>query len=361
MPFARPSLTTLITRIESDITTRLTGGVALLRRALLKILARVWAGACHTIYGYLDYLSIQVLPDKAVGEFLDRHATCWGLARIAATFAEGDVIFTGVNGTLVPAGTIVVRSDGVEFVTETFGIIALGSVTLNVIASESGEDSNTDAAVELTLLSPIVNIDDTAVVDSGGIAGGVGQEADESLRTRILLRIKNPPAGGSESDYTQAALSVSGVANAFVFPHKDVLVEKLGHVTIVVLGESPKVPGAGILINVQNAADAIKPVTATIHAEPIDGVDIDMGISISPYTSDIQTAITNAITELYDLDGFPGGTILITHIQDAIMSAGVDDYEILTIDVDGTPVSIDDIVLSDYEYPIVGVMLYSAL
>ncbi len=363
MPFSRPSLDTIIARIEADITSRLTGGAALLRRALLKILARVFGGAIHTLYGFLDYLSIQVLPDLAEGTFLDRHAFSWGLFRIKATFAHGDVIFTGINGTTIPEGTVVVRDDDVEYKTTVPGSISGGVVTLDVQADVlyAGEDGNTDAGIEFSLLSPITDIDDICTVDSGGIIGGVDEETDEELRERVLHRIKNPPAGGSESDYVQAALSVAGVANAYIFPNQEGLVEELGHVTIVVLGDSPKVPGAPLLADVQTAADAIKPVTATIHTEPIDDAIIDLAISIDPNTSALQTAIETSIDELFTNEGTPGGDVLISHIRNAIIITGVDDYVITGMDVDGSPVSVGDISLTDFEYPVLGTITFATL
>lgn len=363
MPFVRPSLETIIARIETDITSRLTGGVALLRRALLKILARVFAGAIHTLYGYNEYLSLQILPDLAETDWLDRHAFCWGLARIKATYAHGDVVFSGTNGTSIPMGTIVVRDDGVEFATTEDGVISSGNVTLDVQATTlyPGDIGNTSLGIVVVLLSPITNIDDNATVDTGGIAGGIDEETDEDLRDRILERIRNPPAGGSESDYKQASLVVSGVANAYVYPNMDVLDEELGHVTVVVLGDDPKVPGAGILADVQTAVDAIKPVTATLHVEPIDSTIIDIDVEIIPNTSALQTEIENNVIDLFDKEGEPGGTILLSHLRDAILRGGVNDYQITDIEVDSISIGVNDIELTDYQYPILGTITFSLL
>ena len=60
MPFTRPSLTNIVDRIENDIITRLPDVGTLLRRSMLKILARVTAGSIHLVYGYLNFLAEQL-------------------------------------------------------------------------------------------------------------------------------------------------------------------------------------------------------------------------------------------------------------------------------------------------------------
>ena len=74
MSFERPDLPTLIERAIADIESRLTGADARLRRSNLNVLARVHSGAAHGLYGYLDWLAKQILPDSADAEFLERHA-----------------------------------------------------------------------------------------------------------------------------------------------------------------------------------------------------------------------------------------------------------------------------------------------
>jgi uncharacterized phage protein gp47/JayE len=362
MPFSVPDLTTIIDRIVADMVSKLTGGAPLLEQSLLKILAKVFGGTIHGNYGYVSNLSEEILPDLATTTFLDRHAYVWGLSRIAATFATGNVTFAGVNGTTIPIGTSLIRDDGVEFDTTGGGTIAGGTATVPVEAVEAGEDGNTPVLTQLTLVSPIVDIVDFAIVAAGGLTGGADEETDEELRARILLRIKNPPAGGSESDYEQAGLTVAGVANIYIYPNQNGLIATPGYVTAVVLGDSPKVPGAGILADVQTALDTIKPVTATIVVDPIDDVDVDITVSITPNTSDIRAAITQNLNDLFDFGVTPGGDILISQVRDAIISGGATDYDITAYSVDGTPISPpDDVSLSDFEFPVEGTFTYNTL
>ena len=102
MPFERPTLTIIINRIQNDIETRLSDVGTLLRRSLLKILARVFGGAIHLLYGYIDYQSDQIFVTTADTSGLDKIATEYGKTRNAATYATGQGTATGTAGTTIP-------------------------------------------------------------------------------------------------------------------------------------------------------------------------------------------------------------------------------------------------------------------
>ncbi|RMG50381.1 MAG: baseplate J/gp47 family protein, partial [Gammaproteobacteria bacterium] len=96
MPFQRPTIPELIERVAADVESRLPGSDPRLRRSLLHALVRAQAGVAHGLYGYLDWLSKQIVPDTAEAEVLDRWASWWGVPRKAASAASGDVTFTGL-------------------------------------------------------------------------------------------------------------------------------------------------------------------------------------------------------------------------------------------------------------------------
>ncbi|EBX0453452.1 hypothetical protein YQ86_26300, partial [Salmonella enterica subsp. enterica] len=60
--FARPELPQLIATIRSDLLTRFQQDVVL-RRMDAEVYSRVQAAAVHTLYGYIDYLARNMLPD----------------------------------------------------------------------------------------------------------------------------------------------------------------------------------------------------------------------------------------------------------------------------------------------------------
>ena len=109
MAWDRPTLTSLHERIARDFSGRLLDGATLLRRSVLAVLAKVWAGACHTLHSVLAWLYLQVFVDTAEGEYMERWAGVWNLSRLPAAAAAGDVVFAakgeGVAAVLVSIPT----------------------------------------------------------------------------------------------------------------------------------------------------------------------------------------------------------------------------------------------------------------
>lgn len=354
MPFDRPTLDTIHQRIIAGIETRLTGGTALLRRAILRILAKVFAGSLHLLYGYVEWISKQIFVDQAEGDMLDRHGLIWGITRKAASFASGSVIFYGVNTTLVPEGTVVQDENGIEFATIADGTISGGQATIDIQAVEAGEDSNYSGS-SLQLVEPIDDINDLVDVVAPGTTGGVDEESDDDYRARILYRIQQPPMGGNADDYVAWALSdeistdFGIVAGAWCFP----LASGPGTVDVVVTAQgSNPVASSGLLAVVQSYIDSVKPVTADVTVQPVTKKEVELWISITPNTTVLTSRINENMEDAFENLAAPGEDFLISRIRDAIMDAGVDDYDITSIEVDGTPVSVDDVSMSNYDYPV---------
>ncbi len=358
MPWARPSLTTLVTRVEADITSRLTGGTALLRRSILSILARVFAGAIHILHGYLEFIALQLFIDTAESDYLDRQAVTWGVPRASASFATGELLLTGMTGTLIPAGTLFLREDGVEFTTDAVATITGGSVAVAVTCKTAGDTGNSDSGLSFQIETPLLGLNDSATVMSLGIVGGVGQETDQALRVRILARIKNPPAGGSAADYIAWAKSISGVAGAWVFANY----HGLGTVSVVITasGSNP-VPSAPLILEVQNYIDTVRPVTAAVTVETIVQRQVGFDISIKENTSELRGAITLALVALFSSDAAPGEDFLISHLHEAILTSGLQDFRVTQIYVEGVPVALGNILFTGFEYPVLGVVTFSTL
>ncbi|EKD4385128.1 baseplate J/gp47 family protein, partial [Salmonella enterica subsp. enterica serovar Derby] len=115
--FARPELPQLIATIRSDLLTRFQQDVVL-RRMDAEVYSRVQAAAVHTLYGYIDYLARNMLPDMCDEEWLYRHAMIKRCPRKNAVSAKGFARWDGIAGTPeIPAGTQIQRDDQVTFTT----------------------------------------------------------------------------------------------------------------------------------------------------------------------------------------------------------------------------------------------------
>jgi uncharacterized phage protein gp47/JayE len=325
MPFSRPTLSELIDRVASDIETRLPGTDARLRRSNLNVLARIHAAGVHGLYGFLDWLAKQLMPDTAEAEHLARWTSIWGVTRKAAVAATGNVSFGGTNGTAIPAGTLIQRADGAQFTTDAEGTISGGSATIAVTAAVAGADGNADASTSLTLVSPIAGINTTATVAAGGLSGGADEEDDDSLRERLLSRVQRQPHGGADFDYETWALEVAGVTRAWVYPQE----LGLGTVTVRFVRDDDVsiIPDAGEVAAVQAYIDARRPVTAAVTVVAPTAVPLDFEISgLNPNNTPVKAAIEAELEDLLRREAEPGGTILISHIREAI-SAAAGEYD----------------------------------
>jgi uncharacterized phage protein gp47/JayE len=329
MSFTRPTLTELVTRVGNDFISRLSLVGPILRRSMVYVLSRVIAGAAHMLHGHLDFLADQIFPDTATDEYMTRHGSLFGITRTPATYATGNVVFTGTNATVIPEGTLLRRpDDGAEYETDADGTIASGTATIAVTASEAGEDGNADVGTTLNLVTPISGVTSAATVASGGLDGGTDEETDDALRVRVQERMADQPHGGKESDYVTWAKEVSGVTRAWVYP----LELGVGTVTVRFVrdddGEgSAIIPSAGEVTTVQEYIDELRPVTAAVTVAPPVAVALDFEIELTPDTAAVRAAVEAELTDLLRREAEPGGTILLTHIQEAIsLAEGETDY-----------------------------------
>lgn len=325
MAFARPTLEQLVDRIQSDFVSRLSLAGAVLRRSVVFVLARALAGAAHMLHGHLDYLSRQIFPDTSEVEYLERQASLYGLQRKAADFAAGIVTFLGIDGAVIPNGTVLQRADGTQYTSTAQQIVASSAAAVPVQATVAGEGSNADIGVSLALVSPISSVAAQGTVASPGIAGGTDQEPDDELRARLSERMQAPPLGGAIHDYIRWAKEVPGVTRVWVYPLED----GDGTLTVRFVCDDldPIIPDSDKVTEVQDHIDPLRPVTAilTVAAPVPDTLNFTM--AISPATDAVKAAVEAELRDLLKREASPGGTILLSHIREAIsIAAGENDY-----------------------------------
>jgi uncharacterized phage protein gp47/JayE len=216
MAFNRPSLADIIARVFADIRSRLPGVEPTLRRSASGALGAAEAGAVHGLYGNLEYLAGQILPDTAETAYLARHAALHGIYRKAAVSATGLAVFTGVTGSALPAGTLVISAKGQEYSTAALAALEGGTATVAISAVLAGDAGDLDAGSALALVSAVPGVDSSATVAAGGLSGGEEEESDNALRDRLLAKLRNPPQGGSLADYQAWALSIPGITRVWV-------------------------------------------------------------------------------------------------------------------------------------------------
>ena len=331
MPFDRPELGTLITRGQADTAARLPGVDPALRRSLVSVLSTVRAGSAHGLYGYLDWLAKQLMPDTAELEHLDRWALIWLTEpRKAATAATGQASFTGLNGSAIPTGTLLLRADGLEYVTTQEVLVAAGVATAPVQAVAAGVAGNADPGILLNLVSPVSGVQPQASA-TAGLTGGADAETDDSLRARLLLRIRKPVRGGASDDYVSWALDYApGVTRGWTAG------QELGDGTVtfrfVMDGTyADGIPQAEDVAMVQAVLDTLRPVTANLYVVAPIPKSLGLAIRLTPDLASVRAAVEAELRDLLLSEAVPGGTILISHVREAISIAlGETDHVLLT-------------------------------
>jgi uncharacterized phage protein gp47/JayE len=289
----------------------------------------------HTAFDFLTWISRQPLPDTADEEILERWSAIWGVTRRPAVAATGNVTLTGTNGSVIPAATVLQRTDGAEFATASEVTVASGSATVAVTAAVAGSAGNTEAAVSVSLVSPVSGVDSSGVVAAGGLTLGAETETDASLRARVIARIQQPPHGGASFDYLAWALDQDAheieVTNAWVYP----LELGLGTVTVRFMmydTYADGIPQSADVTAVQTLIDSVRPVCSAVTvAAPVAQVT-DFEISgLFPSTAAVKAAIEAELQDLFRREAEPGGTVLISHIREAIsIAAGESDHALVT-------------------------------
>jgi uncharacterized phage protein gp47/JayE len=347
--FNRPSLADLINRTTNDVFQRLQQD-NVLRRADAQVYARVLAGVAHGLYGFIEWISRQIIIDTAEAEFLERWASIWGVQRLAATPATGTITFTVAPGAAdIPAGTRVQTLDGTQFQTTADNKVSALQATTTVTAVAPSAASNGYAGQTANLVTPVLGVQTAAVL--GLLAGGGDLESDDSLRERLLNRIQQPPQGGDANDYVQWTLATPGGGATRAW----VVAEQFGQGTVGVAfvcdgngAGAAILPSAAQIAAVAAFIDTVRPVTAHVTVYAPVAVPIDFAIEgLSPDTLAVQQAITAELADLLAREGQPGGTILLSHMRSAISSAAQEwDYVLVT------PAA--NVVLSPGQIPVMG-------
>lgn len=334
MPYNRPTLTQLRDDVLQDINSaQITNSsgtvlVALLQKALLRVVAYAQAGLSYEHYAYLDYIALQAVPWTATDEFLDGWAALKGVYREAATQTIGTATFSSSQPNIdIPAGTSVTRADGVLFVTTADANTGSGmNAVVTIQAVTAGSAGNFDPNTVFNLTSPIlyVNAKSTTSVQT---TAGADQELDSSLRTRMLAAYAAPPQGGDRQDYIEWALAVPGVTRAWIAPNG------MGPGTVnlftmfdeaeaanggfpqgtngVASNETRDTPATGDQLTVANVIFGEEPVTALVYStaptpQPVNFTISGLG---SNNNATMQAQIEAALSAMFLQLANVGGTV----------------------------------------------------
>ncbi|MGU3286447.1 baseplate J/gp47 family protein [Methylobacterium mesophilicum] len=298
----------------------------------------------------LQYIARQAqeyLPDQAGEQMLQRWADIFlPGGRKAATYAVLTATLSGPASTVVPQGTQFSFS-GILF--QSLADVALGGVgvatTVSVRALTAGIVGNLDNGTALALIVAISGVDAAATV-SGITSYGVDIESVDSLRDRVLFRIRKPPMGGDADDYVAWARSVPGVTRAWCAPNE----MGPGSVTVRFMMDDLRASSGGFptpddCATVKAYLDTVRPVTVRdlfVFSPIAQPVNVTIG-NLSVSNASTKAAIVASLNEMLMQRAAPARavngalvdaqTIYTAWVSEAISAAeGVDYFDLSFFD-----------------------------
>lgn len=324
MPFETPSLPVLISRTQSDLASDA------LRRSDAQVLARTMGGTAYGLYGYLNWIVDQILPDKADEETLERIAALrLNQPRNTAQPAEGGVTFSAAAGAVLDVDVVLQASDG-RMYRVTAGVTTVAGLnTTTIEAVETGVLGNADAGLQLTLVQPVPGVTNAFTVIAPGLSGGIEKESIESLRARVIRSYRVIPHGGSVDDYETWALEFPGVTRAWCRGNY------LGPGTVGLFAmrdnDSIPLPNPTQLQEIRDYIEPLRPVTAELYVLAPMLKPVPYSIHPVPDTTAVRAAITASLRDLHEREAGLGEKLLISHIREAISGAAGETDHALTV------------------------------
>ena len=367
MAFETPTLNDFVRISENGLSTAFYGESSVLRKSVLKVLARVFAGVAFLVVLLLKKMWKNVFLTTCDVETLKDFGVDFDLPNKPESFSKGLVIVKASSAsTVLSQGTVLITNDDVEFEVVADTTIAEGSdgTPVGVIALASGANGNCSAGTELSFRDGVPEgLGEEIVVDSEGLDGGFvvdvtvngnvekWGETVEEYRTRLLNYRRNQPHGGCDADYKTWAERFSSVSRCI--PEESYPTS--GAVTCVLANYH----GNDITLNSTNVAEVEayiksevrRPITANVAVVSCSAKPINLSIYLSSNTPEVRQSVMDALNMAFR-SYVPGDVIRASDLTVAIkVSATNVDYVNVT-SVNGS----DSVRLSkpNHELPVVG-------
>lgn len=277
-----------------------------------------------------------VLPDTAIGEYLDRTVAAYGMSRKEATAAVRKMSTSGA----VEMGTRWAINDVVYTVSDY-----LAQNLYEAICETAGEIGNQYSGA----LAPLSNVSGVSAVLGDIITAGTDIETDEALRLRFFAKVRLPATSGNAFHYQQWALSVPGCGAAKVFP----LDNGPGTVTVLVVDDKFAVSGT-LPSAVAEYIETVRPIGATVTVKSPEKLNIsvsanvvlDGSATIEKVKESFQTALKsfleNTIFETYKLSYAKISNLLLD-------VPGVEDFDSFLLNG-----AVANVVVGEKQIPVIG-------
>lgn len=208
----------------------------------------------------------------ATGKELDLAAADYGMERNQATFAT---VYLYITGDMGEYSKIKAAAGNILFEADSFTMDITGTVEVKATCLIAGSIGNV-AKETITEFDTVYN-QLSSVINKAAAFGGYDEEPDDSFRTRVLEKIKNPAISGNVAEFKKWALENTGVNKAIVYPCG----RGNGTVDIILTAEN----------NLPAPKEMLDRVKASIDSKRLIGADV-MVFSASQVELKIEAALT---------------------------------------------------------------------
>ena len=262
----------MVTAVQAGANTLINLNVGSVLRAILEAVA----GVNLWLQGLIIYTLTLTRGATSVGSDLDSWVADYGLARLSAVAASGQVTFSRFTNTtqaIIPVGAVVQTADG----SQSFTVIAdttnsaynatlggfvvaasVSSLAVTVTAVNAGSQGNVGAATITSISNAISGID--TVSNAAAFANGIDAETDIALRIRFVLYL----ASLSKGTKTAIGSAIANVQQGIQYK----LVENYDYngtldygFFYAVIDDGTGYPSSTLLSTVSNAIDAVRGLT----------------------------------------------------------------------------------------------------
>ena len=238
-----------------------------------------------------EILGVGFIEDT-FNDYLEKRTGEFGIYRKAGVNATGVITVEGVQGVVIPVGTLVKIND-LEFkILDEVEINKNGYLELIVIATNIGYKYNLEEGTALEFVENIRGV--TSIKVKEDFINGADVESDDELRDRFRVFINNPRTSGNIYHYQEWALECEGIGKAKVYP----LWNGNGTVKVMVTGNNNRPVGQDLLEQCKAYIETQRPIGATVTVTTPTILNIDVTVKFNLNSNYTLTEVTQKIKAL---------------------------------------------------------------
>lgn len=328
--------------IRNRLLNRISSSLAKMEGTILWEIMNSVAIESKEIFIELENIYNQRLLDTATDSNLtDLCRSFFGINRKLATSSVGTVRFSGTNGTTIPQGVIVATENGLQFMTNTTGVIQGGYIDIEARSINTGFINNVAIGSINKLISVISGV--TAISNITPMELGTDLEEDEVLRERTYEKINTPISSENPNQYKLWAKEVSGINDAYPIEAWNGPLS----IKIFCIDNLKKPCTQAVCDNAYNYVMNKKPVGATPTFVPANKVDVSIvsritlqsGYMLASVKAEIEARVIAYLQSI----AFKQLTISYAQISGIISNtSGVFEVQTLTVNGGIIPININE-------------------